>query len=319
MQYRRLGKTGFEVSALSFGASSLGSEFREVDEDEGVRTVHTALDLGINYIDVAPYYGRTTAERVLGAALADIDRDRYYLATKVGRHGTEDFDFSAGRVTRSVDESLNRLGTEYVDVIQCHDIEFADLNQIVNETLPALEKVRDAGKARFIGITGLPLNVFREVLGRNGAVDTILSYCRYTLFDQSLETLLPSLLAKDLGVVNASPLSMRLLSDRGAPDWHPADAEVRETCAKAAAHCRERGESIAQLAVQFCVANDEIHTTVVGTANPEHIRQNVEWAEKPMNRELLEEVQAILAPIRNRTWKSGRLENNDPETPTEGD
>src|SRR5438046_165879 len=106
MIYRALGKTGLQVSALSYGASPLGSVFRPIDEAEGIRTVHTALDLGINFIDVSPYYGLTHAETVLGRALATVARDRYILATKVGRYGENEFDFPAARVTRSVHESL---------------------------------------------------------------------------------------------------------------------------------------------------------------------------------------------------------------------
>src|SRR4051794_16572295 len=195
MIYRTLGKTGLRVSALSYGASPLGSVFRAIDEAEGIRTVHTALDLGINFIDVSPYYGLTRAETVLGRALARVARDRYFLATKVGRYGENEFDFSAARVTRSVEESLGRLGIDTIDLIQCHDIEFGDLNQVVEETLPALERLREAGKVRFIGITGYPLRIFREVLERR-PVDTILSYCRYTLNDRSLEQMLPYLGAR---------------------------------------------------------------------------------------------------------------------------
>ena len=168
---------------------------------------------------MSPYYGLTRAETVLGRALARVARDRYFLATKVGRYGENEFDFSAARVTRSVEESLGRLGIDTIDLIQCHDIEFGDLNQVVEETLPALERLREAGKVRFIGITGYPLRIFREVLERP-LVDTILSYCRYTLNDRSLEQMLPYLGARGIGVINASPLAMRLLTDRGAPEWH---------------------------------------------------------------------------------------------------
>src|SRR5438270_4174576 len=118
MIYRTLGKTGLQVSALSYGASPLGSVFRSIDEAEGIRTVHTALELGINFIDVSPYYGLTRAETVLGKALATVARDCFYLATKVGRYGEREFDFSAPRVTASVDESLRRLQVDHVDLIQ---------------------------------------------------------------------------------------------------------------------------------------------------------------------------------------------------------
>lgn len=309
MQYRTLGKTGLQVSVLSYGASPLGSVFRDVDESEGIRTVHTAVDLGINFIDVSPYYGLTKAETVLGKALRTLPRDKYYLATKVGRYGEGEFDFSAERVTRSVEESLQRLQVDYVDIIQCHDIEFDSLNKIAEETLPALRKLQEQGKARFIGITGLPLKVFRHVLERAEA-DTILSYCHYSLNDTALEELIPFLQSKSMGIISASPLSMGLLTQRGAPDWHPAPAEVQAACARAAAHCKAKGADIAKLALQFAVAQPDIHTTLVGTASPQNIEKNVAWIDEPIDEQLLSEVRAILEPIHNQTWSSGRPENN---------
>jgi len=309
MEYRDLGQTGLKVSVLSFGASSLGSVFRNIDEAEGIRTVHTAIDLGINFIDVSPYYGLTKAETVLGKALKEIPRDAYYLATKLGRYSDAEFDFSASRVGTSVDESLARLNIDHIDLIQCHDIEFGSLDQIVNETIPAMRKLQEQGKVQFIGITGLPLKIFRYVLDRT-EVDTILSYCHHTLNDISLKTLIPYLKEKQVGIINASPLGLGLLTNRGAPAWHPASDEIKETCARASAHCRSKGVDIAQLAIQFALDNPDLSTTLVGTANPEHLRQNVEWLETPINYELLAEVQAILAPIRNETWLYGRPENN---------
>jgi L-galactose dehydrogenase len=309
MEYRVLGKTGLKVSVLSFGASSLGSVFRQIDENEGIRTVHTALDLGINLIDVAPFYGLTKAETVLGRALKGVSRDRYYLATKVGRYGQADFDFSAKRVTASVDESLARLGLDYIDLIQCHDIEFGALDQVVHETLPALRRLQGQGKVGFVGITGLPLKIFRYVLER-AEVDTILSYCRYELNDTSLVELIPVLKEMQIGLISASPLGMGLLTQRGVPSWHPAPADIKEACARAAAHCRSRGVDIAKLAMQFALAQPDIHTTLVGTASPDNIRKNVEWIEAPLDRELLAEVQAILQPALNKSWPSGRPENN---------
>ena len=309
MKYSTLGDTGLEVSRLSFGASSLGSVFRTIDEGEGIRTVHAALDLGINFFDVSPYYGITTAETVLGKALEGIPRDRYSLATKVGRNHDDAFDFSAPAVTASVDESLKRLKVDHVDLIQCHDIEYGDLDQVVEETIPALGKIQEQGKARYVGITGLPLKIFESILDR-APVDTILSYCHYSINDTSLESLLPYLEEKGVGIINASPLSMGLLTKRGTPSWHPDPDKIKETCMKAAAFCKERGEDIARLAVRFSMSNPRIHTTLVGTANPDNIRKNVEWIDEPLDSELLEAVMEILEPVRNRTWIVGREENN---------
>ena len=309
MEYRTLGETGLVVSKLSFGASSLGGVFRAVGEDEGIRAVRTALDLGVNFIDVSPYYGLTRAETALGKALKGVPRDRYCLATKVGRYGDREFDFSARRVVASVDESLQRLGVEYVDLIQCHDIEYGSLDQVIEETIPALRRLRETGKIRFVGVTGLPLKIFREVAGRT-AIDTILSYCHFSLNDSTLDSILPFLSARRIGVINASPLSMGLLSDRGAPSWHPAPPDIRSACGLAAAYCSARGVDIAKLAVQYSCSDPRIATTLVGTASPENIARNVGWLDEPMDQELFGEVLRILAPVRNVTWPSGLPENN---------
>jgi len=314
MEYRPLGKTGMQVSALSFGASSLGGVFHDVDERTGIRAVRTALELGINLIDVSPYYGLTKAETVLGRALAGLPRQRYFLATKCGRYGAnlDDFDFSAARVTRSVDESLSRLGVDYFDIIQVHDMEFGDIRQIVGETIPALLKVKERGKARFVGITGLPLAMFVRVIEQSppGAIDTILSYCHYELNDTSLLETLPAMEQRGIGVINASPLGMGLLSLRGTPNWHPAPDEVKRRCLQAAEHCRAKGSSIIKLAVQYSLSEPRVATTLVGTASPENIASNVAWAAEPIDQRLLNEVLEILKPVHNVTWPQGRPENN---------
>ncbi len=138
MQKRKLGKTGLELTVLSFGASSLGAEFRSIDINEAMRAVHVALDLGMNFIDTSPFYGRGMSEVLLGVTLQDVPRDRYILGTKLGRYDAAHFDFSAKRVEESVDVSLHRLRTDHLDIMLCHDIEFVEMSQIVNETLPAL-------------------------------------------------------------------------------------------------------------------------------------------------------------------------------------
>ena len=311
MEYRDLGSTGLKLSSLGFGASSLGGVFHAIKEDEAIRAVHVSLDAGINFIDVSPYYGLTKAETVLGRALKGVARDRYVLATKVGRYGAEpkDFDFSAARVKASVDESLARMGVGHVDIIQVHDMEFGSLDQVANETVPALREVVAAGKARFVGVTGLPMKAFQYVAGRV-KVDTILSYCHYELNDTALMGLVPFLEDKGIGIISASPLGMGLLSGRGAPAWHPASAEVRDACRRAAEHCRDRGKSIEKLAVQYSVREPRIATTLVGSASPQNMLDNVAAVAEPIDETLLAEVLEILKPVHDSTWTSGRAENN---------
>jgi L-galactose dehydrogenase len=317
MQYRKLGNTGLMTSTLSFGASSLGGVFRDVREADCIRTVHLSLEGGINFIDVSPYYGDTRAETMLGKALKGVARDRYILATKVGQYGGETFDFSRERVTRSLDESMARLGVDYIDLLQCHDIEFADLGQIVDETLPALAELKRKGRIGHVGITGLPLKVFRETIDRapEGMVETVLSFCHYELNDHSLEDELPYLQEKGVGVINAAPTGMGLLTPRGAPDWHPAGEGLREGCREAVEFCAREGLDVVKLAIQFSINHPGVATTLVGSASPENMARNIGYAEAPVDFAAMSAVLEVLKPVHNHNFTRGRPENQDPLYP----
>src|SRR5436305_1995826 len=216
MKHRPLGRTGLKVPWLSFGASSLGQEFRPVDLNEAVHSVHVALELGMNFIDTSPFYGRGMSECLLGVALRGVPRDQYLLGTKLGRYDAAHFDFSARRVVESVDISLHRMGVDYLDIILCHDIEFVDMNQIIEETLPALRKIQQQGKVRFVGVSGYPMKMFKYVLDRTD-LDVVLSYNHYTLQNTMLADLVPYLKSKGAGIMNAAPFSARLLTNATLP------------------------------------------------------------------------------------------------------
>lgn len=311
MRYRRLVPDGPEVSELGFGASPLGGIYGTVAEWDGIAAVHAALDAGINVFDVSPYYGLTAAETVLGKALRGTDRDRYLLATKVGRHADDVFDFTAKGVARSVRESMGRLGVEHIDLIQCHDIEFGSLTQVAHETIPALRDLQQAGLVRWVGVTGYPLPALLAVAERV-PVDTVMSYCQYTVQDRRLTATAPRFGAVGAALINASPLGMGALTDRGAPGWHPAPPSVLARCALASAFCRERGASFAKLALQFAIASSPCATTIVGTASPSHVRRDVAWIGESIDTDLLADVEAILEPVRDVGWVNGRSENQRP-------
>lgn len=316
MRYRPLGRTGLALPWLSFGASSLGQEFRSVDLNEALRAVRVALDLGLTFIDTSPFYGRGMSEVLLGVALRDVPRDQYLLGSKLGRYDRQHFDFSAKRVVESVDVSLHRLGVEYLDIMLCHDIEFVDMRQIVEETLPALRTVQQQGKVRYVGISGYPMNIFRYVLDQ-AELDVVLSYNHYTLQNTMLADLVPYLKGKGVGIMNAAPFSARLLTNAALPPWHKATDEVRRICRQAAEHCAARGVDIAKLALQFSLAHEDMATCVVGSASPDNIRKWADWAEQPVDWQLIGEVQKILEPIHNWFYIEGRSENNDaPERKT---
>lgn len=311
MRCRTLGRTGLSLPWLSFGASSLGQEFRPVDLNEAIQSVRVALDLGMTFIDTSPYYGRGMSECLLGVALRGVPRDQYLLGTKLGRYDQNHFDFSAPRVIESVDVSLHRMGVDHLDLILCHDIEFVDMAQIVGETLPALHRLQNQGKVRFIGVSGYPMHIFRYVLDHTD-LDVILSYNHYTLQNTMLADLVPFLKSKGVGILNAAPFAARLLTNAPLPSWHKATGEVREACRRAAEHCQSHGVDIAQLALQFSIANEDMTTCVVGSANPVNIRKWAQWAELPLDSGLLDEVLGLLRPIHNWFHIEGRPENNDP-------
>lgn len=312
MEYRTLGNTGLEVSVLGYGASPLGNEFEEIDVREGDRAVHMAIDHGVNFFDTSPYYGRTLSEERLGRALGAKRKD-ILLATKCGRYDMDAFDFSAERVRASIDESLRRLRTDYVDIFQMHDIEFVDREQVLDEALPVARELQQSGKCRFVGITGLPLGILRDVAER-ASVDTILSYARYNLMVDDLDTELRPLCAeRGIGLINASPLHLRILTERGAPAWHLASDEVKRVGERVASLCRERGVDVAAAALKFCYDYPHTASVLVGMSKTRHVATNLEafTFEEPPG--LLEEIRALVDPVRNQVWPSGLPENQDPQ------
>ena len=310
MQTRILGKTGLQLPVLSFGASSLGQEFRNVQLSEALESVRTALDCGLNFIDTSPFYGRGMSEVLLGIALRGVPRDSYTLCTKLGRYDLQHFDFSAKRVAESVDVSLHRLGTDHLDIVLCHDIEFVPMQQIVDETLPTLRRIQQSGKVRFIGFSGYPQKIFRFICDQ-ADVDCVLSYNQYTLQNTRFaDETIPYLKAKGVGVMNAGPFSARLLTNATLPPWLKEPESVKTAARNAAALCASRGIDIAQLALQFSIANPDITTTVSGSANPANIRNWAKWAQQPLDQQLLAEVQALFAPVKNLGHREGLPENN---------
>ncbi|KAG7670332.1 hypothetical protein KSW81_002897 [Nannochloris sp. 'desiccata'] len=320
---RYLGQTGLEVSVLGFGASPLGGVFQAIDESEGIASVQAAFNRGINFFDTSPFYGDTKSETVLGKGLKLLPRDQIIVATKIGRYGQNTFDFSAEKVNASIEESLTRLQLDYVDLLQCHDIEFASLDQIIEETLPALLKLKERGVVRNIGITGLPLKIYKYILDRVsiGTVDVVLSYCHHHLSDSTLETdLISYLKGKKVGIINASPLCMGLFTPQGPPEWHPAPPELKAAAAAAAAAAEAAGASLPKLALMHCLQNEDISTTLVGLCTAAQVNENCDAAlhalgvvESPTaaeEKKAMEHVVELLKPCMNLTWPSGLPENN---------
>ncbi|MGC2637471.1 MAG: aldo/keto reductase [Acidobacteriaceae bacterium] len=310
MEYSVLGKTGLKVSRLSLGASSLGGVFHPVDEKEAIAAVHAALDCGINYFDVAPAYGGTRSETVLGKALRGIPRDRYFLSTKVGKYtdpnsyGKDTLDYSRARIRASLEESAARLGTEYFDIIHIHDIEYqkrAHTEWALTEGYESVQELKREGRIGAVSFGIYPMDLWKRIFA-SVEIDAALVHNHYCLNDTQLLDLLPIAREKEIGIINGSPFASGLLTDRGPADWHPASDDVRALFREAAEFCRAHGTGISRLALQFSSQNAEIPTTLFSTANPATVRRNVGDYATPCDMSLVAEVGKILLPVLNQEW-----------------
>jgi L-galactose dehydrogenase len=310
MKHNPLGRTGLDVSRLSFGASSLGGVFREVNETEAIKAVHMALDCGINYFDVAPAYGGTRSETVLGKALKGIPRNRYYLSTKVGKYtdpetyGNDTLDYSRARIRASLGESVSRLGTEYFDIIHIHDIEYQGRKHVewaLTEGLEAVRELKREGRIGAVSFGVYPMDLWQRIFA-DYPIHAGLVHNHYCLNDTQLLKLLPVAQQKGIGIINGSPFGSGLLTDRGPADWHPAGPNERAVFRKAAEFCRRQGTPIGKLALQFSSQHPEIPTTLFSSASPESVKRNVAWHEEPYDPALLRDVQQILSPVRDKEW-----------------
>jgi L-galactose dehydrogenase len=303
MDYTSLGKTHLKVSRISFGASALGGVFREIDEADGIRAVHAALDAGINYFDVAPAYGGTVAETVLGKALMGISRDRYHLSTKAGKYtqpgayGSDELDYSEDRIRKGLSESMKRLGVDYLDMVHLHDFEYQKRSRTdwaFAEGFPTLVKLKEEGRIGAVGAGIYPLDLWQRVI-TEAPVDVILSHNHYCLNDTRGVELVEPCRVRNIGMINASPFASGLLTGGKIADWHPATPQERALFAEAAAFCLEQGSSIAKLATPF-------HTTMFSTARTASLQRNLEWYAEPFDPSLVAEVRKILAPVIDKQW-----------------
>jgi L-galactose dehydrogenase len=310
MEYRQLGNTGINVSVVGFGAAPLGDVFRATDPAEGARAVHFAVENGINFFDVSPYYGITLAEERLGEALAG-RRDKVVLATKCGRYGVNEFNYSARHIVAEFEKSLRRLKTDYVDLLQVHDVEFGDIQQIIDETLPQLRRLQEQGKVRAVGITGYPLRAMVKI-ATAAQVDTILTYCRYNLMITDMDQLLTPVARKlGIGLINASALHMGLLTERGASDWHPAPSVLKDAAREAVRLCKSRGVSLPEVALRFAIDHAGVSSTLVGVSTIAHVQDCLKVLAATSDQELLDELHTLFKPVFNYVWPSGKPENHD--------
>ena len=307
MHYNTLGKTGLRVSQIALGGSSLGGVFRKIDEKDAIRTVYTALDHGINLIDTAPAYGDLKAETVLGKALKNIPRDSYFLSTKTGKYSSKDFDYSYKRIIEEVENSMKRLHVDYIDILHLHDFEFQGgifREQALSEGYRALVDLQASGKIRYLGIGIYPVDWILDII-KSHEIHAFICHNHHTLSDNRILELLSEVEAQDLGLINAAPMGMGLLTSRGPAPWHPVKEEDMHVFEDAVAFCRKHGIPIEKLALQYSIHHESIPTTLVSTADPKEILQNITWASEDLDWDLVDEIQEILEPVMNKDWIVG--------------
>lgn len=307
------------LTKLSLGCSAFGGVFVHMPDDDCLAILRKAFAEGLTLLDTAPWY--KTSEQVVGRCLRrlsdEIPRESYRLNTKCGRYPQgKMFDFSASRIVASVEQSLTHLQTSYIDTIQVHDCEFADEDVIVNETLPALDTLRREGKVRKIGITGYDLTVLRRILERTDVkVDSVLSYCRYTLNDRTLlegegDTDFVSYLeSQGIELINASAIAMGLLCKNAPPAWHPASDALKKRCVEASKYAEENGCDLARLALGFVLRNPRIPTTLVSVTTMAQMDSNLSVMRDGLSAketEVLEEILGRFFPT-SEHWEGVEL------------
>lgn len=281
MEYTTFGKTGLRVSKLGLGGAPIGGDFGATDEAEIERVVHAALDLGITFIDTAPLYGMGQSEERIGRALASGGRrDKVVLASKAVR---SDLVYDYKSTIESVEASLKRLRTDRIDLLQLHDVESQPYERIVNETVPALQKLRADGKIRFTGVTTRVLPLLKRYM-ETDLFDAIQFYARYMLLDVSAaHEILPLAREKGLGVINGSVLGMGILADAPAGFLQKEGGHILKEAAarmEKLEFLRQPGpKGLIEPAMRFSLSRPDIHVTLTGTASLKSIQANAGYCD----------------------------------------
>jgi D-threo-aldose 1-dehydrogenase len=320
-----LGRTGLSLTRLGFGAASIGGLFSAVSDEDAVRVVDHAWELGIRTFDVAPLYGYGAAEWRVGRALADRPRDEYILSTKVGRlvrpvdqippgadidrqalDGREDafyvgaepvrpvFDYSADGVRRSIEESLARLRLDRIDIALIHDPD-DHWAAAIGEAYPALARLREEGVIRAIG-AGMNQSAMLARFAREGDFDVFLVAGRYTLLDQeALAELLPLCTERGIGVMIGGVMNSGVLADPRPGsrfNYQPAAPAVLERAHRLAAICDRRAVPLRAAAIQFPLAHPAVRSLIAGVRRVEHLDEYPDLMRRPLPADLWAELRA---------------------------
>ena len=320
MEHRNLGRTGVQVSPLCLGAMMFGA-WGEHDHDQSVNIIHRALDAGINFIDTADVYSRGESEEIVGKALARGRRDRTVLATKVhGKMGDDPNQFGNSRrwIIQEVENSLRRLGTDWIDLYQIHRPEE---DTEIDDTLAALSDLVQSGKVRYIGSSTFPASAIVEaqwVAERRGRERFVCEQPPYSLLNRAVEAdVLPTCRRYGMGVIPWSPLgggwlSGRYRKDTELPDSRRAqmmpqryDMSLPENQRKLdaadalAAVAEEAGLSLIEMALAFVIRHPAVTAAIIGPRTMEHLEGQLTAAEVELSDDVLDRIDEIVPPGAN--------------------
>jgi aryl-alcohol dehydrogenase-like predicted oxidoreductase len=333
MELRTLGCTGVKVSPLCLGAMMFGA-WGEPDHDESIRIIHRALDSGINFIDTADVYARGESEEIVGKALAGGRRDNVVLATKVhGTMGDDPNEFGNSRrwIVREVENSLRRLGTDWINLYQIHRPE---LDTDIDETLGALTDLVRAGKVRYIGSSTFPPSAIVEaqwVAERRGRERFVCEQPPYSLLVRGVEAdVLPTCRRYGMGVIPWSPLGAGWLSGKWRKDADdltsrrsammpqrydmslPANQRKLDAADALGKLADEAGISLIEMALAFVIRHPAVTAAIIGPRTMEHLESQLPAVDVELSDELLDKIDEIVPPGVNvnpadQGWQSPEL------------
>jgi D-threo-aldose 1-dehydrogenase len=305
-----LGRGGLQVSTLALGCAPLGNLFRVVSQEDAVEALQVSFDKGVRYFDTAPHYGLGLSERRVGNFLEGVPRADVVVSSKVGRlirpnpqftGGLDDqgfavsaenyrvLDYSYDATMISIEESLERLGTDYLDVVYVHDADDHE-NEALEGAFPALEKLRSEGVIRSYG-AGMNQSAMLARFARLTDLDVVMVAGRFSLLDQpAVKDLLPIASEKNISVVAAGVFNSGILAtDDPQPgaryDYEPASTEILARAQRLAVACVENGVTLPQVAAQFPFVHRAIKTVCLGARNGEQASRNVELFTQEVPRE----------------------------------
>ncbi|MGW6447820.1 aldo/keto reductase [Lentzea sp. NPDC055074] len=305
-----------DVSRLGFGGAPIGNLYREISDEEALGAVEAAWQTGVRYFDTAPHYGLGLSERRIGLGLAGRPRDEYVVSTKVGRvlepfdgEGFDDEgfavprhfrrirDYSADGVKRSLESSLERLGTDRVEVVYIHDPdEYWDA--AFSEAYPALESLRSQG---VVGAIGVGMNQWEmpERFVRETDIDVVMLAGRYTLLEQpSLPSFLPLCLERGVsvvacGVFNSGLLSKPEVAADAKYNYEDAPAALVARARAVAEVCSRHGVTLPEAAIQFALGHPAVVSVVIGARNSGQMTSNAAYFSAPIPAGLWAELKSL--------------------------